>query len=412
MAREFPLPDIGSGLQEGEIVAWNVKVGDTVTTDGVLCEVETEKAVVEIPVPYDGVVLALGAPEGDSIAVGDMLVVIGEQSELGGTFTPAETSPPVPSTDTAPVSPEPPELADVPPPVASAREGDLPTARPRAMPLVRKLARAAGVDLAAVAGTGVGGRVTRKDVEKAAAAATPPQPVAAAPAVAAPTSSERRPMSKMRRTIAAHMTAQWQQVPHITGNADADASRFLAARRALSERIDRKVPFDALLAAAVVPALKRFPEVNATVDGTDLIIHHHYDIGVAVGTDDGLIVPVVRNADRYSLAELIDKVADLGSRAAERKLTPDEIGNQTFTVSNIGPVGADHATQIIPAGTTAIASFGRIRETPVARDGEVVIAPVMAVAGTFDHRAVDGVPAMRFLHAIIDAIEEPALLLL
>lgn len=412
MAREFLLPDIGSGLQEGEIVAWNVKVGDTVTSDGVLCEVETEKAVVEIPVPFGGVVLALGAAEGESITVGEMLVVIGEGSEL--------------ETQVAPITNEP--TADATPSISAASEsgaveaagpdeaapaGDVGlTTRPRAMPLVRKLAKTRGVDLSNLVGTGVGGRITRKDVEDAARAVSESTVSPAAPPVAVSAESERRPMSKMRRTIATHMTAQWQQVPHITGNTDADAGRFLAARRALGERINRKVPFDALIIAAVIPALKRFPEMNATVDGADLVIHHRYDIGIAVGAEGGLMVPVVRNADRYGLAELTDVVADLAARALERKLTPDEMGGQTFTISNIGPVGADHATQIIPAGTTAIASFGRIRETAVVRNGQLAVGSMMAVSGTFDHRAVDGVPAMRFLRTVVDAIEEPALMLL
>jgi pyruvate dehydrogenase E2 component (dihydrolipoamide acetyltransferase) len=283
--------------------------------------------------------------------------------------------------------------------------------RLRAMPLVRKLARQRGIDLAAIVGTGVGGRITRKDLEAAATSSPTTRPIAAAaPVVTA--ESIRRPLSMMRRSIGAHMTAQWQQVPHITGNADADAGRLLTARKALGARLDRKVPLEALLIAAAIPALRQFPELNASVDGDDLIVHGRYDIGFAVGTEGGLIVPVIRNADRYSMAALIDVVADLTARGRERKLTPAELGDQTFTISNLGPVGGDHATQIIPAGTTAIASFGRIREMPVVRDGAIVVAQVMAVSGTFDHRAVDGAPGMRFLHAVIDAIEEPALLLL
>ncbi len=412
MAREFLLPDIGSGLQEGEIVAWNVKVGDTVTSDGVLCEVETEKAVVEIPVPFDGVVLALGAVEGESIAVGEMLVVIGEESELGTQVVPTTTDLSADAAPSVDVGPESSGVAATRPDEVAPVAGVALTTRPRAMPLVRKLAKARGVDLGDIVGTGVGGRITRSDVEAATEGAPAATASPEAPPVAVHAESERRPMSKMRRTIAAHMTAQWQQVPHITGNTDADAGRFLAARRALGERINRKVPFDALIIAAVIPALKQFPEMNATVDEADLVVHHRYDIGVAVGTEGGLMVPVVRDADRYSLADLIDVVADLAARALERKLTPDEMGGQTFTISNIGPVGADHATQIIPAGTTAIASFGRIRETAVVRNGQLAVGSMMAISGTFDHRAVDGVPAMRFLRTVVAAIEEPALMLL
>ncbi len=404
MAQKFLLPDIGSGLQEGEILAWNVKVGDAVTSDAVLCELETEKAVVEIPVPFDGVILSLGAAEGESIAVGSVLVVIGEAAELGQV---ADTATPDTAAAAAPAAATEPAEAT---PVAAAPPAQVGDGRLRAMPLVRKLARQHGIDLATVTGTGIGGRVTRKDLE-AAAASGPTQARAAATQVAT-AHSERRPLSRMRRSIGAHMTAQWQQVPHITGNADADAGRLLTARKALGTRLDRKVPFDALLIAAALPALRQFPEMNATVDGDDLIVHGRYDIGFAVGTAEGLIVPVIRNADRLGMAELIDVVADLAARGRERKLTPTELGDQTFTISNLGPVGGDHATQIIPAGTTAIASFGRIRETPVVRDGAIAVASVMAISGTFDHRAVDGAPGMQFIHTIIDAIEEPALLLL
>lgn len=409
MAQKFLLPDIGSGLQEGEILAWNVKVGDSVTSDAVLCELETEKAVVEIPVPFDGVIISLGAAEGESIAVGSVLVVIGDASEVGQ--APDADSPTPPAA--AKTASEQDTVESPAAPAMAAAAAHVVDGRLRAMPLVRKLARQHGIDLATIVGTGVGGRITRKDLEASAAAGpvAPAAPaVAAAPLVTA--ESERRPLSRMRRSIAAHMTAQWQTVPHITGNADADAGRLLAARKALSNRLERKVPFEVFLIAASLPALRQFPEMNATVDGDDLIVHGHYDIGFAVGSDGGLIVPVVRHADRYTMADLIDKVADLATRAQDRKLAPDELGDQTFTVSNLGPVGGDHATQIIPGGTTAIASFGRIRETPVARDGAVVIAPIMAVSGTFDHRAVDGAPGMRFVHTIIDAIEEPALLLL
>lgn len=406
MAQQFLLPDIGSGLQEGEILAWNVKVGDTVTTDAVLCELETEKAVVEIPVPFDGVIISLGAAEGESIEVGAVLVVIGDAAELGQAPD-GDPPEPAPAAQTEPATVAAPVTAEAAP-VAAPVDGRL-----RAMPLVRKLARRHGIDLANVAGSGVGGRITRKDLEAAVSGTAAP---AAARSVRQETPQEpagrRFPLSKMRRSIGAHMTAQWQQVPHITGNADADAGRLLTARKALGARLDRKVPLEALLIAAAVPALRAYPELNASVDGDDLVVHGHFDIGFAVGTEGGLIVPVVRNADRYSMADLIDVVADLTARGRDRKLTPGELGDQTFTISNLGPVGGDHATQIIPAGTTAIASFGRIREAPVVRDGAIVVAQVMAVSATFDHRAVDGAPGMRFLHAIIDAIEEPALLLL
>jgi len=393
MAREFALPDIGSGLQEAEIVAWQVEVGDSVTADQVLCEVETEKSIVEIPVPFAGVVLALAGPPGTSVEVGALLVVIGEAGETvedSGAVTAAPAEDALEGVRPGSAAPD-------PAPIVAA-------VRPAAMPLVRKLARDHEVDLGSIAGTGVGGRITRKDVE--AAVSTPAR---SAPRGAR--SVERVRMSRLRRTIAGHMTGQWQAVPHISAHVEADASRLISARKSLSERLGTKVPIDALLVAMVIPALQQFPIANAEVDGDDLVVKHYCDVGIAVGSPDGLLVPILRDADRLGLAELVEKVADLTSRAKERNVAPEEMGDQTFTISNLGGLRGRHATQVIPARTTAIVSFGRAVEQPVVRNGEIVVAPVMAVSGTFDHRAMDGVEAMGVMNAIVDVIQEPALLL-
>lgn len=395
MAHIFNLPDIGSGLQEAEIVSWLVEVGDEVTTDQILCEVETEKSVVEIPVPFTGVVLEVAGPAGTNVMVGEMLVVIDADHEAASTPDEAPpASPPTVAQSTQDSSPTP-----APSPVAD---------RPSAMPLVRKLAREHGIDLAAIVGSGVGGRITRADVERILSApASAPAPVSA-PA----RSTERVPLSKLRRTIAAHMTAQWQSVPHITAHVEADASRLMTARARLSERLETKIPMDALLVAAVVPALQLFSVANAAVDGDELLMRNFFDIGVAVGSPDGLLVPIVRDADQRDLAALVEVVSDLTARARDRKIRPDEMGDQTFTISNLGGLRGWHATQVIPAGTTGIVSFGRAFDRPIVRDAVVTAAPVMAISGTFDHRAMDGVEAMGVMNAIVDVIEEPALLLL
>jgi pyruvate dehydrogenase E2 component (dihydrolipoamide acetyltransferase) len=403
MAREFNLPDIGSGLQEAEVVDWLVKVGDVVSTDQVLCEVETEKSLVEIPVPHAGVVLQLAGPAGISVKVGELLVVIGEPGESVGGVSSVATTPadePVFSAEPAPA-----EASTPPPPVAVPAAGSV---RPTAMPLVRKVAKQRGIDLATVVGTGVGGRITRNDIESApTTAAAPVEPVL-------PAGSRdvvRQPLAKLRRTIGSHMTGQWQSVPHITAHVDADATRLLSMRKPLSERLGKKVPMDALLTAMIIPALRRFPEANAELDGDDLLLKQYYDIGIAVGSADGLLVPVVRDADRLSLPELVDVVADLAGRAKERKVKPQEMGEQTFTISNLGGLRGRHATQVIPAGTTGIVSIGRSRPEAVVRNGEIVAAPVMPISGTFDHRAMDGVEVMGVLNAFVDIIEEPTLLL-
>ena len=208
------------------------------------------------------------------------------------------------------------------------------------------------------------------------------------------------------------MTGQWQSVPHISADVEADAERFISGRAMLSERLGIKMPIDALLVAAVIPALRQFPVANAEIVGDDLVVKHYFDIGVAVGSDEGLLVPIVRDADEMSIAELAAAVMDLTNRAQDRKVLPDEMGNQTFTISNLGGLRGRHATQVIPAGTTGIVSFGRAMEKPVVRDGEIVAAPVMAISGTFDHRAMDGVEVMGVLNAIVEVVEEPALMLL
>jgi pyruvate/2-oxoglutarate dehydrogenase complex dihydrolipoamide acyltransferase (E2) component len=396
MAQIFNLPDIGSGLQEAEIVSWLVAVGDAVTTDQALCEVETEKSVVEIPVPFAGVVIEVAGPEGTSVMVGEMLVVIAADEEgvaAPDTMRPAASA--VAPAETQALTTTPSHASD--------------PGRPPAMPLVRRLARERGIDLASIVGTGVGGRITRADVERAAGA-----PISTVPPVppAATRSIERVPLSKLRRTIAAHMTTQWQSVPHITAHVEADASRLMAVRARLSDRLGVKIPMDALLVAAAVPALQQFPVANAAVDGDDLLMRHFFDIGVAVGSPDGLLVPIVRDAHQRDLADLVGIVADLTARAKDRTIRPDEMGDQTFTISNLGGLRGWHATQVIPAGTTGIVSFGRALNRPIVRDGIVAAAPVMAISGTFDHRAMDGVEAMGVMNALVDVIEEPALLLL
>ncbi len=395
MAQQFNLPDIGSGLQEAEIVTWHVEVGDTVTDEQVLCEVETEKSVVEIPVPFAGTILQLAGPPGTSVMVGELLVVIGEAGE-----TVAEAATPQPSAEPAPTA------ADTP--LAPATAPGSP--KPGVMPVVRKLAKSLGVDLATVAGTGPGGRITREDVEAATPSPSEPAAPAAAPQPGQRTERRQR-LSKLRRTIADHMTSRWREVPHISGLVDADASSLLATRRAVAERLGKPVPVDALLVAAVIPALKAFPATNALIDGDDIVHREYYDIGVAVGTEEGLLVPIVRDADSLGLADLVDIVTDLVTRARNRSLRPDEMGDQTFTISNLGALRGQYATQVIPAGTTGILSVGKAQEQAIVRNGSIVVAPVMGLSATFDHRAVDGLEGMGFLRNVADTLEEMSLLL-
>ena len=383
MAHEFRLPDIGEGLVDAEIVRWHVAVGDVVSADDVLVEIETAKAVVEIPSPHAGTVLRLGGVDGATIEVGGVLVVIGDEGEPadeGATAIPDGTV--VPAVSTAPE----------PPPKAAA----ISDSRPRAMPVVRRLAAEHGIDLDGVAGTGPGGAITRADVEAL---------ISVAPITA--DDEERVPLSRMRRSIRDHMSRSWREIPHVTVFADVDATGLLAARRDAIHRMGRTVPIEAIVIRAMLPALVEFPEFNATVDGDDLVLKRHYDIAVAVDTPEGLIVPALMAVDQLAFHDLVDRVADLTQRAQQRRVTPEEAEGGTFTVSNIGALGGGHGTPIIPYGTTSIVSIGRAQPAVAVRDGAMVMTTLMPVSLSYDHRVVDGGLGQRFLARVVDNLEDP-----
>lgn len=401
MQKEFCLPDLGSGLQEGQVVNWLVEVGQDVTSTDNLCELETEKAVIEIPVPYSGKVLELKVDAGDPIEVGAVLAVFGIE---GGTpDVAAEERPAGPVEDHKETS----ERATVK--TASEHGGHV-----RAMPSIRRLANEHGIDLASVEGTGRNGRITRKDIlavlEKA-RAAEPVQPAtAAAPATAE--ASEFEKFSMIRRTISERLSRSWQEIPHVFSRMEIDATRLLVVRKALVDELELKVPIEAILVRACLPALKEFPHFNATIVEDGIQLHKHYNIGIAADTETGLLVPVVKSADQLSLRATVNALLDLLPRALERKATPEELTGATFTVNNIGALGHLMGSSIIPDGTTAILSTGRAVEKPIVRDGEIIACPILEVTLSFDHRAIDGGLAQRFMARIRENLEEPAKVLL
>lgn len=369
MAQEFHLPDIGEGLTEATIISWYVAVGEEVGLDEPLVEVETDKAVVDIPSPHAGTLLYQGGEAGDTIEVEALLAVVGAAGE---SWTPAEAPPGV-----API-------------VGTLDEASTAVAEPTtgiaALPKVRKLAAELGVDLTNVAGTGVGGRITEDDVRSAAATAET-GPV------------ERVPMSATRRAIADNLARSWREIPHVTTYGEVDAGPLLAKRAALG-----KPALDALLVAAVVPLLHEHPAFNAAVAGSDIVYKKHYDIGIAVDTPHGLTVAVIKRADTKSIEELDAEVRRLSAAAKQRELAVDELRGQTFTLSNIGAVGGRFGTPLIPLGTAAILSVGRADERPVVRDGEVVIGREFPLSLSYDHRIVDGAAGRAFMAAVIDAL--------
>jgi pyruvate dehydrogenase E2 component (dihydrolipoamide acetyltransferase) len=396
-SREFKLPDIGEGLVEVKIIQWLVPLGGEVKMDEPLVEVETDKTVTEIPSPFAGTVIRQGAADGEVLAVGDTLVVIGD----GGPAEPGRATggdaPPIVGT----LAEEPEEL----PPLSDLAAP--PAERPVALPLVRKLAKQLGIDLARVTGTGTDGRITRDDVE----AAARPDRADAAPTRGAARTAERRPLSRMRQVIATNMLRSWTEIPQVTAFDEVDATRLFAVRAALQGRHNVRIALDALLVAAVVPALRAVPELNAALDGDDLVLPAQQDVGIAVDTADGLLVAVVRDAGGRNVLQIAAEVRRLQERAKTRSLAASEVSGQTFTVSNIGGTGGSYGTPLVPPGTAAILSVGRAKERPVVRGGRVEIAPVMPLSLSYDHRIADGADGRRFLGQVVENLAEPALFL-
>lgn len=404
MAKEFCLPDLGSGLQEGQIVNWLVEVGQDVTTADNLCEVETEKAVIEIPVPYSGTVLELRAAPGDAVEVGSVIAVFGDAGEQPAAM---ET---MPEPDAAgSIAVDMPEAAAAATPVAAAGSS---TGRVRAMPSIRRIAKEHGIDLTTVEGSGRHGRITRKDVLAILDAKQRPAQQAATATASAAATSTFEPFSMIRKTISERMSQAWREIPHVFTRMEIDATRLLIVKKALVEELDTKVPLEAILVKACLPALKEFPYFNATVVEGGVEMHSHYNIGLAADTETGLVVPVLKDADKLSLRETVNTLLDLLPRAVERKATPEELSGATFTVNNIGALGHLMGTSIIPLGTTAILSVGRAVEKPVVRDGNIEVAPVLEVTLSFDHRVIDGGLAQRFMARIRENLEEPVKALL
>src|SRR5918999_1091866 len=385
MAYEFKLPDLGEGLTEGETARWLVEEGQEIGEAAPLVGVQTDKTTVEIPSPAGGKVARILVEEGQVVPVGTVLVVIGE---AGGHVGEAEV---------ASSRHRKRRLSGA----VSAVEGDQSRAEPaaqqraapdttrvRATPLIRKIAQELGVDLGALAGTGPQGRITEEDVLSAATSGgqTP-----------GPGSEGRRePLRGVRRLIAEHMTRAHREVPPVTWVEECDFTEV---------DLGLLVP-TALRACAL--ALKEFPELNARLEGDEIVYFDRYDLGVAIQTEQGLVVPVVRDCDTRSLEELRDEVARLAEAARAGRLAPEELRGSTFTVTSAGKLGGLFQTPIVNHPEVAILSLGRIAERPVVRDGQIGARPIGYVALTFDHRVVDGARAAEFGLAVIRRLEQPS----
>ena len=351
MASSFKLPDLGEGLTEGEVARWLVAEGEEIAEDDPLVEIQTDKATVEIPSPYGGTVLRVLVAEGDVVPVGTELVVIGAPGE--------QTS------------------ASVPAPSTAARPSEPASSRVQATPVVRRIAQELGVELAKVSGTGPGGRITEEDVRGAAGGGE----------------GRREPLRGVRRVIAEHMARAHREVPPVTWVEECDFE---------------DVPLERLLPTVVkacADSLREFPELNARLDGDAILYLERYDIGVAVQTDDGLVVPVVRNVDGKSVDELAVEIGDLAERARAGSLAADELRGSTFTVTSAGKLAGLFQTPIVNHPEVAILSIGRVAPRPVVRAGEVVVRRTGALALTFDHRVVDGARAAAFGLALIARVQ-------
>ncbi|HEY7019232.1 MAG TPA: dihydrolipoamide acetyltransferase family protein [Gaiellaceae bacterium] len=371
MAYEFKLPDLGEGLTEGEIARWLVSEGQEVAEDDPLVEIQTDKTTVEIPSPAAGKVARILVAEGDVVPVGTVLVVIGEDSSAAA--APGEEQP----------------RAEPAPSVPATNRGQSPargqTERVRATPLVRRLAQELGVELSSVAGTGPQGRVTEEDVRQAATAEglSPGQGQ----------EGRRVPLRGVRRLVAEHMARAHREVPPVTWVEECDFG---------SLELKRLVP---TVLKAVAESLREFPELNARLEGDGIVYLDRYDLGVAVQTEQGLVVPVVRGCDERSLDELEAEVARLAEAARAGTLKPEELRGSTFTVTSAGKLGGLLTTPIVNHPEVAILSVGRVAERPVVRDGEIQARPTGTIAVTFDHRVIDGARAAEFGLAVISRLE-------
>jgi len=371
---EFKLPDLGEGLTEGEIARWLVAEGQEIGEDDPLVEIQTDKTTVEIPSPAAGKVARILVAEGETVAVGTVLVVIGED---GAAPAPDEQ----PRADEAPQK-EAAAASDVSPGLAP---GHAAPGRVRATPLVRRLAQELGVDLETLDGSGSQGRVTEEDVRSA--AGSPGLAPGHAP------EGRREPLRGVRKLIAEHMKRAHAEVPPVTWVEECDFGAV---------DLKRIVP---LTLKAVAEALQEVPELNARLEGDEIVYLERYDLGVAVQTDNGLVVPVVRDCDTRSADELADEVARLAEAARTNKLKPEELRGSTFTVTSAGKLGGLLTTPIVNYPEVGILSIGRVGERPVVRDGQVVARPTGTIAVTFDHRVVDGARAAEFGLAVIRRLE-------
>jgi 2-oxoglutarate dehydrogenase E2 component (dihydrolipoamide succinyltransferase) len=404
MAIEIKAPTFPESVQDGTIAAWHKAAGDAVTRDELIVEIETDKVVLEVVAPADGVMGDIIKPEGDIVLSGEVIASILEGASAASAPTPASASSSEPSNDSVPAA----SVDSV------------------ASPSARKLAAEKGLNLSTISGTGKGGLITKEDVEtastnKPAAAASPTQAkVASAPLTLANQGGrveKRVPMTRLRKLIAQRLLQATSSTAMLTTFNEVNMEPVMTLRKKYKDQFEKahngtRLGFMGFFVKAAVEALKRYPAVNASIDGDDVVYHGYQDISVAVSTDKGLVVPVLRNAENMGLADVESGIRDFGMRARDGKLGIDEMTGGTFTITNGGVFGSLLSTPILNPPQTAILGMHKIQDRPMAVNGQVVIQPIMYLALSYDHRLVDGKEAVQFLVAIKDLLEDPARILL
>jgi len=417
LAYVFKLPDIGEGIHEGEILKWFVQAGDEIKEDDPLCEVQNDKAVVEIPSPVEGTVLEIHVEEGEVAIVGDPLISIDAEGYESDDAT-AET-----------------EEEEDAPKVETEKEVD--TSEPAtksddkiviAMPSVRKYARDQGVNIREVTGTGKNGRILREDIDRFLAGEdkvedTVPEEtkedVKEAPIVAGTEAypETREKIRGIRKVISEAMVRSKTRAPHVTLMDEVDVTELVAHRNRFKEVAAEqgiKLTYLPYVVKALISASKKYPILNAAVDDEteEIVYKHYYNIGIAADTEQGLLVPVVKDADRMSIFEISAKINELADKARNGKLTAEEMKGASNTITNIGSAGGQWFTPVLNYPEAVILGIGRIAEKPVVRNGEVVVAPVLALSLSFDHRIVDGATAQLALNQIKRLLHDPQLIMM
>lgn len=407
MAIEIKAPTFPESVADGTVATWHKKPGEAVKRDELIVDIETDKVVIEVLAEADGVLAEIIKNEGDTVLSNELLGKLNE----GGAAAPAAPAAAAPAAAPA---------AQAAAPAAAGGDDAI------LSPAARKLAEEAGIDPNSIAGTGKGGRVTKEDVVAAveakknapAAPAKPVAPAAEAPIFAAGDRVEKRvPMTRLRAKVAERLVEAQSAMAMLTTFNEVNMKPIMDLRSKYKDLFEKKhngvrLGFMSFFVKAATEALKRFPGVNASIDGNDIVYHGYQDIGVAVSSDRGLVVPVLRNAEFMSLAEIEGGIANFGKKAKEGKLTIEDMTGGTFTISNGGVFGSLLSTPIVNPPQTAILGMHKIQERPMAVNGQVVILPMMYLALSYDHRLIDGKEAVSFLVAIKDLLEDPARLLL